>query len=105
MERIKRTRPAAPVARVSRTRSRETYVAPEPEEVEGDDETGGEELAESADDCARIISKYKERATTPLKAIRAFCISCMGGQVREVGRCTATSCVLFGYRMGSKPKS
>jgi hypothetical protein len=73
----------------------------EAEDEAADEPREGESETES---CTRIIDKYHARATTPLKAIRAFCISCMGGQVREVGRCTAPTCVLYGYRMGSKPK-
>lgn len=45
--------------------------------------------------------------TTPLKAIHAFCLSCMGNtpqssaQVRE---CASTSCPLHDYRLGRGPK-
>lgn len=51
----------------------------------------------------RIIAKYSDKAKTPLKAIRAFCVICTGGVVRAVGRCTATSCTLYPYRMGTNP--
>lgn len=71
------------------------------EDDSADERQEGETEEES---CSRVVDRYRERATTPLKAIRAFCIECMGGYVRMVGRCTATSCVLYGYRMGSKPK-
>lgn len=44
-----------------------------------------------------------EKITSPLKAIRAFCIECMGGQVREVKDCTAPNCPLYPFRMGKNP--
>ena len=44
-----------------------------------------------------------EKITSPLKAIRCFCIECMGGQVREVKNCTAPNCPLYAFRMGKNP--
>ena len=44
-----------------------------------------------------------EKLTSPLKAIRCFCIECMGGQVREVKDCTAPNCPLYAFRMGKNP--
>ena len=44
-----------------------------------------------------------EKITSPLKAIRCFCIECMGGQVREVKDCTAPNCPLYAFRMGKNP--
>jgi hypothetical protein len=41
-----------------------------------------------------------EVTTTPTRAIRFFCIECMGHQVAEVPRCTALLCPVFPYRMG-----
>ena len=40
---------------------------------------------------------------SPLKAIRAFCIDCMGGQVREVKLCPSQICPLHAFRMGKNP--
>jgi hypothetical protein len=37
------------------------------------------------------------------KAIRSFCLDCMGGNRAEVRRCTSVGCDLFPYRMGSNP--
>lgn len=42
---------------------------------------------------------------TPLKAIRAKCIDCSGGAVMEVRQCPITSCALFPYRMGKRPRT
>lgn len=60
----------------------------------------GETEVEAAE---RIVAKYKSRAKTPSKAIRAFCIECVGGLVREVTRCTARTCTLFPFRHGHNP--
>jgi len=32
-------------------------------------------------------------------AVRAFCLECMGGDRKEVERCTAPECPLFGFRL------
>ena len=45
----------------------------------------------------------KERLT-PLKAIRKFCISCQGESMKGVRLCQNVNCVLWGFRMGHKPK-
>lgn len=34
------------------------------------------------------------------KAIHARCIDCVGGEVREVKRCSVKGCPLYPYRMG-----
>jgi len=35
------------------------------------------------------------------KAVRLFCLSCMGFQQNEVDNCCGTECVLFPFRSGS----
>jgi len=39
---------------------------------------------------------------TPVKAIRAYCIDCSGGNRAEVKRCELDDCPLFPYRMGRR---
>ena len=44
----------------------------------------------------------------PVKAIRAFCVECMGGNSKEVVNCTcapgsAYECVLYPFRLGKNP--
>ena len=51
----------------------------------------------------RIEQRYRDRADSPLRAIRAFCVLCMGCQPRMVADCTATSCVLYPVRFGKNP--
>jgi hypothetical protein len=40
---------------------------------------------------------------TPIKAIRAKCVDCSGGQLGEVRLCPVTTCALWPYRMGKRP--
>ena len=40
---------------------------------------------------------------TPLKAIRAKCLDCSGGQPSEVRECPDTECSLYPYRFGKNP--
>lgn len=39
---------------------------------------------------------------SPLKAIRAKCLDCSGGQVKEVRLCPIATCPLYSFRMGRK---
>jgi len=39
----------------------------------------------------------------PLKAMRAKCIDCCDGQVKEIRLCPITECPLWPYRMGKRP--
>lgn len=40
---------------------------------------------------------------TALKAIRAKCLDCCGGQVNEVKLCPITNCSLYSFRFGKNP--
>jgi len=41
---------------------------------------------------------------TPVKVIRAKCVSCMGGHYTEVRECPSeTTCPLWAYRLGTNP--
>ena len=42
---------------------------------------------------------------TPLSAIKAFCVDCLGGQPRLVKDCTAKNCPLYPYRTGHNTNS
>lgn len=42
---------------------------------------------------------------TPLSAIKAFCICCMGDQPRLVKDCTSKNCPLHPYRTGHNTNS
>lgn len=60
-----------------------------------------DESAQDAQD--RIEAKYRARATSPLRAIRASCVLCMGAQPKEVAKCTAVTCPLHKFRDGKNP--
>lgn len=60
----------------------------------------GESEMEAGD---RIEQRYRARADSPLRAIRAFCVLCVGCQPRMVEKCTAKNCVLYPFRMGNNP--
>ena len=53
----------------------------------------------------QVIERARSRIRNPLTAIRAFCISCMGGLSHFVPGCTAHRCPLFAYRMGKDPRA
>jgi hypothetical protein len=40
---------------------------------------------------------------SPLKALRARCIDCKGGELSEVRRCAHLDCPAWPYRMGTNP--
>jgi hypothetical protein len=49
----------------------------------------------------RSESGVQTKELTPLKAIRAFCIECMGFHVQEVRGCPAPKCPLHPFRNGN----
>lgn len=44
-----------------------------------------------------------EQITSPIKAIRAYCLSCVCGNAAEVRRCELTKCPLHAFRFGKNP--
>ena len=40
---------------------------------------------------------------TPVKAIRAKCLDCMGGHTKEVRMCDSVDCPLYPFRLGKNP--
>ena len=40
---------------------------------------------------------------TPIRAIRAKCIECTAGSLKEVRLCEIPKCALYAYRMGKNP--
>lgn len=54
----------------------------------------------------RTTQLYKDAITNPLSGIRAHCVECMGGHVREIAQCTANDseiyvCSLYQFRSGT----
>lgn len=44
-----------------------------------------------------------EEIRNPVKAIRAFCLSCCGGSSNEVRDCASRDCALKPFRFGKNP--
>lgn len=44
-----------------------------------------------------------EYKTNPVKAIRAYCLECSGGQPSEVKYCPVEKCPLYPFRLGKNP--
>ncbi len=49
------------------------------------------------------LRKLGHTHRSPTKAMRAFCVDCMGNQHAEVRRCTSIGCALWPYRLGRNP--
>lgn len=49
------------------------------------------------------IARYMAKVHNPLTAIRAKCVECSGGSLKEVSQCLVHKCALFPFRMGSNP--
>ena len=45
----------------------------------------------------------KSKSTTPLDAIKDFCMECCGYQRDEVKNCSAPICALYEFRLGKNP--
>lgn len=54
-----------------------------------------------------LTAKYPKLAarakTSPLRALRMFCLECMGGSPVDVKACTAPECTLYPFRLGKLP--
>ena len=44
-----------------------------------------------------------QKILTPLRAIRAKCIDCSDGSMKEVRECVMLDCPLYPYRLGKSP--
>lgn len=44
-----------------------------------------------------------EEIKSPIKAIRAFCLDCCGGNANDVKNCTSKICALKPFRFGKNP--
>jgi hypothetical protein len=66
-------------------------------------EPGGFEIGRDPRKVPReTLAKYHTPMPV-LKAIRAKCIDCSGGNADEVRKCTALACPLWPFRMGTNP--
>lgn len=44
-----------------------------------------------------------QKILTPLRAIRAKCVDCSAGSMKEVRECVMLDCSLYPYRLGKSP--
>lgn len=65
---------------------------PNPEVEKG---AGSEALA--------TIARYNAKIKNPKTAIRAKCVECSGGSLKEVQECPVRQCALWPFRMGENP--
>lgn len=49
------------------------------------------------------IKRYKDKVKNPKSAIRAKCVECSGGSLKEVAECRVSKCALYPFRMGENP--
>ncbi|OGC76262.1 hypothetical protein A2619_02300 [candidate division WWE3 bacterium RIFOXYD1_FULL_39_9] len=49
-------------------------------------------------------TEHGKKFGSPMKAIKEFCSSCIGGQ-RMIVKCESKDCALFAYRTGKNPFS
>lgn len=48
----------------------------------------------------KTLAKYTGEKRTPVKAMRAYCLSCCMYSAKEVKLCTVYDCPLYPYRLG-----
>lgn len=51
----------------------------------------------------RESNTNKKEIKNPVKAIRAFCLECMGNSSEEIKKCTVDKCALYPFRLGKNP--
>lgn len=49
------------------------------------------------------IHRYRDKIKNPKTAIRAKCVECSGGSLKEVAECPVIQCALHPFRMGVNP--
>jgi len=49
------------------------------------------------------IARYAQKVKNPRTAIRAKCVECSGGSLKEVNECPVDTCALHPFRMGVNP--
>ena len=89
----RRTIPIRAVDTAAEAKRRENaYTPPEGLNPEG-----------SGVDYAAVVKRYEAKVKNPKTAIRARCIQCTNGQMKEVQLCPCTTCALHPFRMGENP--
>lgn len=63
----------------------------------------GSEINPDGSSYLATIAKYKKRVRNPMTAIRAKCVECSGGSIKEVTECRVVGCPLYLFRTGHNP--
>ena len=63
----------------------------------------GSDHGASDTDYVAVIHRYQAKVRNPMTAIRAKCVECSGGQLKEVNSCPIKTCALWPFRMGVNP--
>jgi hypothetical protein len=74
------------------------YLAPSP--VQDD---GGHQIGRLPQEIPIDVLRALHVPENPVKAIRAKCIDCSGGNAAEARKCVAFKCALWPFRMGKNP--
>ena len=64
---------------------------------------GGEKIGKLPRSVSKSDLEALGHPKSPIKAIRAKCLDCVGDQPSEVRKCTACGCPLWPFRMGRNP--
>lgn len=78
--------------------NRQLYLEPSP--YDGD---GGHLIGKLPRSLAAADLRALGHPASPIRAIRAKCLDCSGGQPSEVRKCVALNCPLWPMRMSSNP--
>ena len=62
-----------------------------------------EEMSPETREALATIRRYAEKIKNPMTAIRAKCVECSGGSLKEVAECRVPACALHPFRMGKNP--
>lgn len=76
------------------------FLTPSPDEVDGGHLIGRDPRAIRAEEWAAVLPD----AQVGMKAIRAKCLDCAGGNTAEVRKCVSVKCALWPLRMGGQPR-
>jgi hypothetical protein len=85
-------------SKVRATIDRSKFLEPSPYEADG-----GHLIGRDPRQVPLAEIRQLQHPETPLRAIRAYCIDCSGGNAAEARKCTAVFCPLWPMRMSANP--
>jgi hypothetical protein len=78
--------------------SNDVFLTPSPTT-----EDGGEKVGRLPREIPTAALQALGGPQSPIKAIRAKCVDCSGGNAGEARKCVAIGCALWPFRMGHNP--